>query len=400
MRVGIVSIYPEKNKKHSLKGGVASYTKNLVEGIVANNKKIKLTILADRDGKQSSYFENKGQVKIVRSWKREFNFFGDIINSVKKENLKVLHLHQEFRLYGEIYTSVLFLYLLWRLRRMGIRTIVTIHGVLSQKDINKDFVKENNINLPVFLVKAAFAFVFKGIGKLAEVIIVHEDLFKKFLVNEYGIRNEKVFIIFHGVENRKAKITLQGARDSLKIKKKRVVLFFGYVTGYKSPDVLLKAFADYAKKDKDALLIFAGGKHPKMSKDAKYLKKYNYLKQLGKRIKKDQLWWYGFIKEGDIEKVIMASDLLVFPYNVAISASGPLAFAIAYKKPFLLSKPLSGMFKNKEIIFENNPQDLVKKMNNFFRERIGIDDFIDKERRKRLWKAVAKRTCFIIHSTL
>ena len=395
MNLGIVSIFPEKNKKHSHKGGVASYTRNLVEGIIANDKKIKLTVLADRKGKEKSYFEYQKQVKIIRSWHRGYGFFNDIIRSIKKENLKVLHLHQEFRLYGEIFTSILFLWLLWRLKNMGIKTIVTVHGVLSKKAIDKDFVKENNINLPPLLVKLAFAFVFKGIGRLADRIIVHENLFKKFLINDYGIDDNKISVIFHGVEDKKAEITLKKARDLLEIKKKKIVLFFGYVTGYKSPDLLLEAFTDYSKIDKDSLLIFAGGKHPKMTDDNKYLGKYKKLKDLAKKIPKDQIWWYGFVEEKDIEKVVMASDLLVFPYNVAISASGPLAFALAYQKPFLISKPLFEMFNNKEIIFSLDTYDLFKKLKEFFSNKIKIDEFVNREREKRLWKVVAKETLLL-----
>ncbi len=392
MNLGIVSIFPEKNKKHSHRGGVASYTRNLIEGIIENDKKINIVILADRYGKEKKYFEYGKQVKVIRCWREGFNFFKDIIKSTKEENLKILHLHQEFRLYGKIYTSLLFLWLLLRLKLMRVKTIVTVHGVLSEKAINSDFIKENNINLPIFLVKIAFAVVFKGIGKLADLIIVHEELFKNFLINDYKVNKKKIFVVFHGVEDRKAKINSKKARELLQIKKKKVILFFGYVTGYKSPDVLLKAFAEYSKIDRDSLLIFASGEHPKMLSDVEYLKKYQELKDLSKEISQDQLWWYGFVDEKDIEKIIMAADVLVFPYNIAISASGPLAFALAYRKPFLLSEALSLMFVYKKIVFRNNPKSLFLKLKEFFDKKIEMEDFINNESEKRSWKDVAKKT--------
>ena len=392
MKLGVVSIYPEKNQRHSYKGGVAAYTKNLIESLVLDDKNLKVVVLTDAEDGEFTFYENNKRVKVIGTWKRGFGFFKSIIRAVVKEDLKILHLHQEFRLYGEIFTSVIFLYLLFKLRKMGVKTIVTIHGVLSKKSINNEFVKENGIVLPAFLVRLAFGFVFNGIGKLADKVIVHESLFKKFLVNDYGVKSEKVSVISLGVEDLKSKIDYKRARQLLGIKKSKVVLFFGYVTGYKSPDLLLEAFADYSKTDKDSLLIFAGGKHPKMVNDNRYLKKYKHLEDLAKKIKKDQIWWYGFIKEEDIEKIIMAIDLLVLPYKVAISASGPLALAFSYKKPFLISETLKGLFNNKEIVFKNNPHSLSLKMKEFFDKKIKIDDFVKKEREKRLWENVAKKT--------
>ena len=398
MKLGVVSIYPEKNQRHSYKGGVAAYTKNLVESLVLHDKNLKVVVLTDAEDGKSTFYENNKKVKVIGTWKRGFGFFKSIIREVVKEDLKILHLHQEFRLYGEIFTSVIFLYLLFKLRKMGVKTIVTIHGVLSKNSINNEFVKENGIVLPAFLVRLAFGFVFNGIGRLADKVIVHEQLFKNFLVNDYGVKSEKVSVISLGVEDLKSKIDYKKARQLLGIKKRRVVLFFGYVTGYKSPDLLLEAFADYSKTDKDSLLIFAGGKHPKMANDIKYLKKYKQLEDLAKKIPQDQIWWQGFVKEEDIEKFIMAIDLLILPYKVAISASGPLALAFSYKKPFLISETLKGLFSNKEIVFKNNPQDLSLKMKEFFDQKIKINDFVKKEREKRLWKNIAKKTLSVYNA--
>jgi len=398
MKLGVVSIYPEKNQRHSYKGGVAAYTKNLVESLVLHDRNLKVVVLTDAEDGKFTFYENNKKVKVIGTWKRGFGFFKSIIREVVKEDLKILHLHQEFRLYGEIFTSVIFLYLLLKLRKMGVKTIVTIHGVLSKKSINNEFVKENGIVLPAFLVRLAFGFVFNGIGRLADKVIVHEQLFKNFLVNDYGVKSEKVSVISLGVEDLKSKIDYKKARQLLGIKKRRVVLFFGYVTGYKSPDLLLEAFADYSKTDKDSLLIFAGGKHPKMANDIKYLKKYKQLEDLAKKIPQDQIWWQGFVKEEDIEKFIMAIDLLILPYKVAISASGPLALAFSYKKPFLISETLKGLFSNKEIVFKNNPQDLSLKMKEFFDQKIKINDFVKKEREKRLWKNIAKKTLSVYNA--
>jgi glycosyltransferase involved in cell wall biosynthesis len=392
LRIGIVSIYPQSKEKHAYQGGVAAYTKNLVESLLASNKNFQIVILADRENNADIYYEHNKRVKIIRVWKPGWKFPHGIIKAVKKENLKIIHLHQEFRLYGKSYTSLIFLYLLLRLKMMGARTVVTIHGVLAQESITRQFVKENNTCLPVFLVRFGFSLIFRGIDKLANQIIVHELLLKKILVNDYGINSFKITVIFLGVEDRKPKISQEGARKSLEISKKRVILFFGYVTGYKSPELLLEAFADYSKFDIDTLLIIAGGKHPRMGNNRRYLEKYNNLEKLARMIPQDQIRWYGFVPERDIEKVIMASDLLIFPYTVAISASAVLAFALAYKKPFLVSEPMKEMLNSEEIVFRSDKENLAQKIKDFFGNKVSISKFIIKEREKRLWINVAEKT--------
>ena len=116
MKLGVVSIYPEKNQRHSYKGGVAAYTKNLVESLVLHDKNLKVVVLTDAEDGKSTFYENNKKVKVIGTWKRGFGFFKSIIREVVKEDLKILHLHQEFRLYGEIFTSVIFLYLLFKLK--------------------------------------------------------------------------------------------------------------------------------------------------------------------------------------------------------------------------------------------------------------------------------------------
>ncbi|HOX40662.1 MAG TPA: glycosyltransferase [bacterium] len=387
----MISTYPAEGARHDYQGGVAAYTKNLVHAIAGNQPQHDIIVIANQIKGKCVYRETDN-VKVIRCWHKGLRFYKEILATARKENLDVVHLHQELRLYGEIYTSFVLLYLLWRLRRQGVKTVITIHGIVAKKLINAKFIKENNTSFPPFVVRAGFHIIFCGMCRLADQIIVHENFFREVLISDYKAKPSKVDVVNLGVEDLVPVLTCEQARKKLKIKKKRVILFFGYVTSYKSPELLLRAFEQYIKQDKDCLLIIAGGKHPGLMDERKYLNRYHALQRHARRIGRENVWWYGFVPEDEIEEVIMAADLLVFPYTVALSTSAPLSLALSYQKPFLLSEQIGTLFSEKSIVFKSDQEDLTRAIKQFFNRKDCFSAFVSKVREERLLKNIAAKT--------
>jgi glycosyltransferase involved in cell wall biosynthesis len=118
-----------------------------------------------------------------------------------------------------------------------------------------------------------------------------------------------------------------------------VILFFGFVTWYKGVDWLLRAF----KKGRKIKLIIAGGMSPTLKNKPHYQVFYHKVLALAK---KKGARITGFVDESDILLYFAAADLVIFPYRVFMSSSGPLAWTIAAKKPFILSSRLAPYFKS------------------------------------------------------
>ncbi|MCL5410987.1 MAG: glycosyltransferase [Patescibacteria group bacterium] len=388
MKIAVISTYPSKGAHHDYQGGVAAYTKNLVTS-VSKLPSRELIVMANQDGKDSTYNEAEN-IEVIRAWKKGISFYKDLLKVLSENKIDLVHIQQELRLYGEIYSSFSLLYFIWKLRRKKIKNVVTIHGVVAKRFITRKFLEENNSKFPAFVIRLGFKTIFSTICKFADQVVVHEKFFKEVLIKDYGAKPQKVNVISLGVEDIKPKVTNAQAKKELKIKKKRVVLFFGYVTSYKSPELLIDAFKEYSKSDPDSLLIIAGGKHPGLSNDPKYSKRYRELQTSAKEIKKDQIWWYGFVEEKDIQKIIMASDLLIFPYTVPLSTSAPLSLALTYRKPFLVSEEISTFFSDKKFSFRSNSKSLAKSLKEFFNDKISIKDYVESERARRLWGNIAK----------
>ena len=80
-----------------------------------------------------------------------------------------------------------------------------------------------------------------------------------------------------------------------------------------------------------------------------------------------------FLPEEKIDLYFSASDLIVLPHRVLISASGPFSFVISHEKSFILSKALAGYQINTD--FGKAMKDLVITNDDLFFDQKDSSDF-------------------------
>lgn len=390
MRLGIISTYPKKGAKHANAGGVASYTKNLVESL--SSQGLKVDVFANAIKEKESYTENN--VKVFRCWKRGTFFFLNVFNCIFRERkrLDLLHLQHEFFLYGSVFSAAMFPFLLFLLKILRKPCVVTIHGVVPLSSLNSEFIKANGLKGNPLALRIGFRIIIGFIGIFSKKIIVHEDYLKKVLIEEYGLSKHKVVIIHHGVEDLKSKISQDEAKGLLNFKNKKIILFFGYLSGYKGLDIFVKSF-EYLKNKEDYVLIVAGGNHPRLKTDKKYLNEIRSLKELASKNSKN-IKFTGFVPEEEIQTYFVAADLIVFPYKYLMAASGPMSFAIAYSKPFIIPKEFESLIKNDKQLFNLSPQGLASKIDSLFKneqELNSIKQKVNQLKIQRLWGIISNQ---------
>ena len=394
MKVAHVTLYPPKGEKHVSSSGVASYSKNLITHIPL--KTGEQTVVCNvADAGASVYVDSEAEVH--RVFRRTPSFIFSVHSELKKINADVVHIQQELALFGGIVTAYLLQWLIFFWRH---KTIITLHGVVDPDKIDSTFVKENNSNLPVPLVRLAFRVIYTPLMKWAQKVIVHEQYFKDIIVHSYGIDGSKVEVIPHGVEML-TPLDKQRARTELDVSQGAdVVLFMGYATGYKGIDLLIDGFAEYAKHNPKAFLIIGAGKHPKLHNDETYLNEYCRLQEkAAQTIPKNQYVWEGFINESDIATYYSASDVSIYPYTTALSSSGPMSFAIGYEKPFLVSTAFADIFSSHpELLFERNKRALADRLEHFFSHRDSYAKSSSIMKRSRSWQKVGMQTFRIYES--
>ena len=389
MKIVHVSIYPPKEESNLRLGGVALFTKKLIRGIpYAETDRV--YVLCDKvNGRREEYFEEG--IKIIRCFDTNLLFVFQLWRELKKIKPAVVHIQQELNLYGGVINAYLLQWLVLLLRSS--RVLLTLHGVVSFKLIDKNFVRENNSNQPIFLVKWAFYLIYKPLCLFARKIIVHENIFKQILTKDYGIKESKIKVIHLIVENL-IPLTQIAARRKLGVSaEKNVVLFMGYLTGYKGLDLLLEGFAEYAKVDPQAFLIITAGKHPKLSSDKDYLKEYRRLEDKAKSlIVAKQYCWDGFVAEKEIINYYSAGDVSIYPYTIQMSSSGPMALAIGYGKPFLASEVFANLVDCPAMLFKRDKESFKTALVNFFKDKNQFYNQIIKLKRDRLPMEVGRLT--------
>ncbi len=362
MEIGIVSVYPSPGSKHTGLSGVASYTKNLAVSLSDHGS---VTVFADRKPNvKDEYWEG---VAVVRCWNRGVLYPFQIFRKLLQMKLDVVHVHHETFLYGGIGSAIVFPLLLFFTRLMRKPVVVTLHGVIPLPSVSGRFLVENWIRGNSFAVRFGLILSLKIIAFLSTSIIVHEEKFKEVLEDQYKYPAHKIHVCHHGIEERNDLMEREEAKERLGLCGKNVILFFGYITGYKNIELLIES-ASFLKTG-NWVMVIAGGSHPRLSTDPNYRNYLSDLRDKALTVSKERVLFRGFVAEEEIPLYFSATDLVVLPYKTAMSSSGPLSLAISYRRPFLISNTFKKIVNIEELTFDNDPLDLAAKINSFFEDK-------------------------------
>lgn len=188
-------------------------------------------------------------------------------------------------------------------------------------------------------------------GKYSDAVIVHEEHLRQQLSK--WVETAKISVISHGLSLERQKKGKDMLRKSLGFSNEDfVLLMFGYLTWYKGTDWIIKKVKKLKKvhPDLNIKLIVAGGASATLKNKPhykKFLKKLELLSRKGDGVVK----MTGYVLEKDLSIYFTAADLVVLPYRIMMSASGPLSFALRFGKPFVISEALAKAFKNPDIRF-------------------------------------------------
>jgi glycosyltransferase involved in cell wall biosynthesis len=374
-KIGIVTIYPPPLLIHGRNGGVASYSKNLVLSLL---NYCSVVVFAEKLLNSKNNYRDG--VPIYRCWTKGVSYPFQIFRSILKNKVDLVHIQYETYLFGGMASALTFPLLVALIRLLRKPIVVTMHGVLSLSKMNKSLVK-----LVVLL---------------STKIIVHEKTLMNILTDEYRCDHLKINVINHGIEQPEVIINSDKAKKKLSIQSKKVILFFGYLTGYKNLDLLIDS-ARFLKTD-DWLILIAGGMHPRLTKDSNYINYISELREKAARISEKSILFKGFVNEEEISLYFSAADLVIFPYNICISSSGPLSLAASFGKPFLVSDAFREVINFDDVRFKDEPKELAAKIDRFFDNpelKLKVIAWVEKFRVGRSWDKVAEKT-FALYTDL
>jgi len=384
-----ISIYPEKWMLYSKKWWVASYTKNLITSVSISESE--MSIFCDIDSTKEMYWE--WWIQVIR-WRRSgilsiWDIFWYLFRSIREYS--TVHVQHELNLFWS--TLAWYIILLMPLFFPKMKRILTSHHAVDYKDIDADFVKNHGQILPVFIVKFAFRVLY-SMYKLRDWIIVHEQIHSKRLNSQYWINWKAINVIPHGVES-KVPVNKELAKHQLWIKSNDNIIFYmWYVTGYKDLRILIEWYASWLKSNPESVLILWAWPEKKSKNNPLYMKNYQSLIDLASQlIPEDNYRRLWFIASEELSAYYSASDVLVLPYRYTLSASWPMAIAIAYWLPFLASECFSEYFLDyPDCIFKFSSSGLDVWLTSFFENIGNRKAMIYELQNERLYSELFRRT--------
>jgi glycosyltransferase involved in cell wall biosynthesis len=249
-----------------------------------------------------------------------------------KDRVKIIHVQFEFVTFGPLYVSPFIILVLLILRFLKIKTVVTLHGPIFLRNIEKEVISRlmpSSTRVPKILLSSYIWLIYRLISKLSSAVIVHANVFKRWLA-EHGIHN--CFVIPHGVQvdflhNMHVTFNEEGSACE------KIVLFFGVLSPRKGLETLLQAFSIIINALPNVRLVIAGD-------ELAYYRGYKKeLEDMTKRLGiSSKVSFLGRISDEEVEDIFHQADLIVLPYLFSVSASGPLSLAMAYGKPVIVSR--------------------------------------------------------------
>lgn len=359
MKVCMISTYSTSE------GGVSSYTRNLVQALKEHG--VNVIIFSNKSKNEKLKQSCEGVYPV---WDKGILYPFQIFKAmVANQDANIVHIQHEFFLYGGVFSAFFFPVLLFLVRLLNKPVVVTMHGVIPLFELNERFKKENWLSGPLFLLKFSLILITKMIVFFSDALIVHGKFFAEVLYNDYKCPKKKIHVIPHGIEEIKTMISQNEAKRRLGLENKNVILFFGYITGYKGIETLIEAFGQLTKKYQDWILIIGGGEHPRLRLNPKYKEYLAKLKQMAHLLLPEKCVFTGFIPDEELILYLSAADMIVFPYTVGMSNSGPLMLSMSYGKPIIASNipSMKELIPFEEALFKRrSSEELAKKLELIF----------------------------------
>lgn len=303
MKVAYISTYPPREC------GIATFNHNLIKSISSNlnaaadgNHGIVVALNDSGDKKQYDYPE---EVKcIIRQEKQQ-----DYISAarfINQADIDVCILEHEFGIFG----GESGLYILSLLAKLRKPVITVLHTVLKE---------------PTYIQKL----ITKEIAGYSSKIVVMSRRAVTFLTTIYGIGEEKIELIEHGVPNYTVP-AINPITDTPLFKDHKVLFTFGLISRNKGLETVVKALPEIIRHHSDVHYVVLGNTHPGVLRA--YGEEYResliaLANDLGVG---DHLHFINqFVSEEELMLYLSACHIYVTPYlNEAQITSGTLSYAV------------------------------------------------------------------------
>lgn len=341
----VISAWPDRwHGKKSYHGDAAFARETLVT--LVNRHNMRFVVIAETNLDNRPQLVAGGKILVLRVIDHgKFHLYPTVLTWLAKfPAIRHVTVHSNFT-YSGLKHFILLIPFLGLIKLTGRNITHVAHNVVDSIDfLAKQLDTTNTVLVAILNMCIRVYNVLLGIVTDKLVTL---DAHGYAILSKY-VPGKKLLYNPHWVKPRSTHWTKRGAKTALGLKPDtKVILAFGFISWYKGSDKLAKAFTQAAGKNQEFHLIFAGGKSPSMEHKIHYQQFYGQFTQLIS--KHTNMTLTGFIPDSQIGKYFAAADLVILPYRGLMGGSGALAFAVGFKKPFLLSTAMNTIWENHDM---------------------------------------------------
>ncbi|MGE5329432.1 MAG: glycosyltransferase family 4 protein [Deltaproteobacteria bacterium] len=298
-QIGFLSTYPPREC------GLATFTSNLT----AELDKIQLlneTKIISISMKEHKYDKNV----IFDIQQDDLDSYLAAAKAIKDSKIDLLSIQHEFGIYGGYCGD----FLVDFLSKIEIPVVSTMHTVIPEPNSRQRF-------------------IINRLGEKSSKIVTMAKNTINTLVNTYGVDQNKIIFIPHGVPFR-----ILPSRDKLKAKYglggKQIISTFGLISPGKGLENGIEAMARIKNKFNDAIYLILGQTHPVVKKQMGEVYRESLQAMVQKfGLENNVLFVDKYLNIDELLEYLKLSDIYMTPYLGKDQAvSGTLAYAVGYGK--------------------------------------------------------------------
>jgi glycosyltransferase involved in cell wall biosynthesis len=315
MKIAVVTSFPPS------KVTLNEYGYHLVKNFVLKEDVSKLILITDKtDGFKQLDFPNKEKIAVRECW--AFNSYSNIYSVCKvilNEKPDAVLFNLQFVKFGDKkIPAALGLLIPMTLRLFGCKTVVLLHNILEQVDLESaGFTKSK-------LAQKIYNFIGTNLTRCilrADIVAVTISKYVSILQSKYKAKN--VVLIPHGSFE-----TPHSPNFDLPSGPKKLMAFGKFGT-YKKVEILIEALQLIRENNKEPLEVVIAGTDSPNTPGYLQAVKEKYAHVAG-------IIFTGYVEENQVETIFNESTVVVFPYTSTTGSSGVLHQAGSYGKAVVM----------------------------------------------------------------
>src|SRR5208282_2796977 len=340
--------------------GIATFTSDICEAVAVEYPQCQCVVGAVNDRPEGYDYPAQVRFEIDEKELDSYRRAADFLNI---NNVEVVSVQHEFGIYGGPAGS----HLLALLRDVHMPVVTTLHTLLREPTPDQRAVMEQ-------------------LDELSNRFIVMADRGKRYLEQIYGVAQEKIDVIPHGIPDIPF-IDPSFNKDQFGVEGKTVLLTFGLLSPNKGIEDVIEALPEILKHHPNVVYIVLGATHPNII--AREGESYRLkLERLAADccVTGNVIFYNRFVTLAELKEFISAADICITPYlKESQITSGTLAYAFGAGKavistPYWHAQELLAKDRGILVPFAN-PNAIAQGVNRFLSDRVLLT-----ATRKRAWK--------------